>query len=138
MDIMEDNELWMTAESDDIWVAQDATAGIQTSRFYNLSTLSGIQKEALAPLLESSLKTISRYHEQGKKLSPSESEKVLMLEQLFKWGHKIFASPKDFELWLHRPSFGLQERIPFSLLSTITGIRAVIAELKNIATGNLS
>jgi putative toxin-antitoxin system antitoxin component (TIGR02293 family) len=135
---MENQELWMTAESDDIWVARDASAGLQTSRFYALSSLSGIQKEALAPLLESSLKTISRYHEQGKKLSPSESEKVLMLEQLFKWGHQIFASPKDFEYWLQRPSFGLQNKVPFSLLSTITGIRAVIAELKNIATGNLS
>ncbi len=134
---MEDN-IWVTSEDEKIWIAQEATLGVAPARFYNLSALSGLNREELAPLMESSLKTISRYHEQGKNLGPAESEKVLMLEKLFYWGKQVFVSHKDFELWLHNASFGLQGEVPFSLLSTISGIEAVIAELQNIATGNLS
>jgi len=135
---MEDHNLWILTDDDKVTVAQEASAGVSTARFYNLTTLSGLHREELAPLMESSLKTISRYHEQGKKLGPAESEKILMLEKLFYWGQKVFSSQKDFDTWLNRPSFGLGGKIPFGLLNTISGIEAVIAELKNIATGNLS
>ena len=136
---MEENDTWILTDNDDkVTVAQEASAGVSTSRFFNLSNLSGLHREELATLMESSLKTISRYHEQGKYLGPAESEKVLMLEKLFYWGQKVFASHKDFETWLNRASFGLGGKIPFSLLTTISGIEAVIDELKNIATGNLS
>jgi putative toxin-antitoxin system antitoxin component (TIGR02293 family) len=135
---MSENDVWVFTEDDKVTVAQEATMGVATSRFYNLTSLSGFNREALAPLMESSLKTISRYHEQGKSLGPAESEKVLMLERLFYWGQKVFESHKDFESWLNRPAFGLGGEIPFSLLNTISGIDAVLSELKNIATGNLS
>ncbi len=136
---MEQNDIWILTDNDDkVTLAQEASLGVSTKRFYNLSNLSGLNREELAPLMESSLKTISRYHEQGKNLGPAESEKILMLEKLFFWGQKVFASHKDFEVWLNRPSFGLYGKMPFSLLNTISGIEAVIAELKNIATGNLS
>jgi len=137
--IMEENNIWVLTENDDnVTVAQEASAGVSAARFYNLSTLSGLHREELAPLMEISLKTISRYHEQGKNMSPAESEKILMLEKLFYWGQKVFASQKDFEAWLNRPSFGLGGSKPFGILNTISGIEAVISELKNIATGNLS
>ncbi len=137
--IMED-DVWLLTDGDDnkIMVAREASAGVYAKRFYDLSNFSGMSKDELAPLMDSSLKTISRYHEQKKNLSPSDSEKVLMLEQLFTWGQKIFASHRDFELWLQKPSYGLSGEVPFSLLNTITGIDLVIGELKNIATGNLS
>ncbi len=125
-------------DDDKVMLAEEASLGISASRFYNLSGLSGLHREELAPLMESSLKTISRYHEQGKNLGPAESEKILMLEKLFYWGQKVFVSNKDFENWLNHPSFGLGGNIPFKLLNTISGIEAVLAELKNIATGNLS
>jgi putative toxin-antitoxin system antitoxin component (TIGR02293 family) len=135
---MSENNVWLFTDDDKITVAQQATLGVATSRFYNLASISGINRESLASLMESSLKTISRYHEQGKNLGPAESEKVLMLEKLFYWGQKVFESQKDFENWLNRPAFGLGGEIPFSLLNTISGIDAVLSELKNIATGNLS
>lgn len=136
---MEENNGWILTDNDDkVTVAQEATAGVPTARFFNLSILSGLHRDELATLMDSSLKTISRYHEQGKYLGPSESEKVLMLEKLFFWGQKVFATHKDFEIWLNRASFGLGGKIPFSLLTTISGIEAVMDELKNIATGNLS
>jgi uncharacterized protein (DUF2384 family) len=61
-----------------------------------------------------------------------------MLEKLFFWGKQVFSSEKDFEIWLHKPAFGLNGLVPFSLLNTISGIDGVINELQNIATGNLS
>ncbi len=125
-------------DDEKITVAKEASVGILPTRFFNLSKFSGFSKDELAPLLDSSLKTISRYHEQKKNLSASDSEKVIMLEQLFGWGQKVFATPRDFEHWVLKPAFGLGGEIPFNLLNTINGIDLVISELKNIATGNVS
>jgi len=116
----------------------EEAAEVYASRFFEISQVAGFKKEELAEVMDSSLKTISRYKEQHKKLSPTEGEKILKLQIMFSWGKEVFGDMKTFREWLDQPAYGLSGRVPFSLMKTITGIDLIINELKNIAFGNLS
>ena len=113
-------------------------AEVYASRFFEISQVAGFKKEDLAEVMESSLKTITRYKEQHKKLSPTEGEKVLKMQIMFSWGKEVFGDMKSFREWLDQPAYGLGGRVPFSMMKTITCIDLIINELKNIAFGNLA
>ena len=124
-------------QEDDYSIVEES-AEVYASRFFDMSVMAGYKKEELAEVMDSSLKTITRYKEQHKKLSPTEGEKILKMQVMFNWGKEVFGDMDAFRQWLDQPAFGLGGRVPFSLMKTITGIDLIINELKNIAYGNLA
>jgi putative toxin-antitoxin system antitoxin component (TIGR02293 family) len=125
-------------EIDEEYAIVAESAEVYVTRFFDIAQMSGYKKEELAEVMDSSLKTFTRYKDQNKKLSQTEGEKVLKMQILFQWGKDVFGNMDSFRQWMDKPAYGLGGRVPFDLMKTITGIDLIINELKNIAYGNLS
>ena len=125
---LDDEELSIVSEPEAVY----ATA------FNDMITVSDYDRDAAAGLLDVSYKTVTRYQNEKKKFSPLQSEYILKTIALFNKGNEVFGSTESFNRWLDKPSFGLGNRIPRSLITTVTGINHIIDELNRIAHGDLS
>ena len=115
-----------------------AKNGVSARAFFDVAAVSGIEKNKLAGLLNVSLKSLNRYRQQNKKLSPGKSERVLKLMKLYRKGEEIFGDVEPFRRWLEKPAIGLGWMIPFELLQTSGGIDLIMEELIRIEFGDLA
>jgi putative toxin-antitoxin system antitoxin component (TIGR02293 family) len=111
---------------------------VYATAFNDMVTVSNYDKDYAADLLDVSYKTITRYQKEKKKFSPLQSEYVLKTIALYNKGEKAFGSAESFTNWLQKPAFGLGNRVPNSLIKTVTGINHILDELNRIAHGDLS
>ena len=95
-------------------------------------------KSFFAEILHISPKTIDRYIKEDKKFNPTESEKILKLEQVYEWGKEVFGDIDTFNEWIEEPAYGLADRIPKTLMQTHGGLTLVEEELIRIAYGALA
>jgi putative toxin-antitoxin system antitoxin component (TIGR02293 family) len=119
-------------------IVLSANKGIQAKAFFDVASVSGIEKNQLAGILNVSLKSLIRYKQQNKKLSPGKSERVLKLIALYKKGQEIFSDVFEFRKWLEEPAYGLGNMIPIELLHTSGGIDLIMEELTRIEFGDLA
>ncbi len=119
-------------------VTRTVKNGIEAEAFFELVESSGYRQEALAGLLELSVRTLNRYRKEHKKLNAKESELLVKLSALFRRGTEIFGSMQEFSHWLGEPAYGLDYQIPFSLLYTSEGVNLVTDEVERIAYGDLA
>lgn len=118
------------------YIVQSSRSGLSSNRFFGLADFTGLNREWLATqFLGLSLKTLQRYVQESKPLSPREGEAVLKLEALYKKGVEIFGNRDEFNSWLKEPEYGLGWQVPLDLLSTSTGIDMVMEELIRIEFG---
>ena len=106
--------------------------------FNDMLSVANYDKDFAADLLDVSYKTVTRYQKEKKKLSPLQSEYILKTIALFNKGNKVFGSEESFNRWLDKPAFGLGNKIPRKLVTTVGGINYVIDELNRIAHGDLA
>ncbi len=92
----------------------------------------------MAGLLNVSLKSLNRYRQENKKLSPGKSERVLKLMKLYRKGEEIFGKVEEFRKWMDEPAYGLGYMIPETLLETSGGIDLIMEELTRIEFGDLA
>jgi len=119
-------------------IVVEAKKGVNARAFFDVVSLSGIDRNKMADLMNVSLKTLLRYKQQNKKLSAAKSERVLKLIALYKKGEEIFGNASEFHKWLDEPSYGLGEMVPFDLMHTSGGIDLIMEELKRIEFGDLA
>ncbi|HYV92109.1 MAG TPA: antitoxin Xre/MbcA/ParS toxin-binding domain-containing protein [Chitinophagales bacterium] len=115
-----------------------AKKGVSAKAFFDVASVSGIEKNKLAGLLNVSLKSLNRYRQQHKKLSPGKSERVLKLMRLYRKGEEIFGNVNEFRKWIDEPAYGLGNMIPETLLETSGGIDLIMEELTRIEFGDLA
>jgi putative toxin-antitoxin system antitoxin component (TIGR02293 family) len=106
--------------------------------FNDMVTIANYDKDFAADLLDVSYKTITRYQKEEKKFSPLQSEYILKTIVLFHKGAKVFGNTDSFNRWLDKPAFGLGNRIPRTVITTVTGINFVMDELNRIEHGDLA
>ncbi len=124
---------------DNYAIVSSSMKGLHANAFFDLVTLSGINRNELAEVVFGiSLKTMLRYKQDKKKLTPRSSETALKLFALYKQGIAVFGSTEAFNRWLSKPAFGLGNQIPMNLLNTATGIDLIREELTRIEFGNLA
>ena len=111
---------------------------VYATAFNDMVIVSNYDKDFAADLLDVSYKTVTRYQKEKKKLSPLQSEYILKTIALFNNGNKVFGSEEIFNQWLDKPAFGLGNKIPRKLITTVSGINFIIDELNRIAHGDLS
>lgn len=119
-------------------LVQMVKRGVDADAAFLIAERSGLHKEIIANLLETSLKTLRRYQKEHKKLNAKESELILKLTDLFERGEQIFGNMIEFRHWLEAPAFGLDNQIPLELLYTSEGINLVMDEVERIAHGDLA
>jgi putative toxin-antitoxin system antitoxin component (TIGR02293 family) len=111
---------------------------VYATAFNDMVSVANYDKNFAADLLDVSYKTVTRYQKEKKKLSPLQSEYILKTIALFNKGNKVFGTEESFNRWLDKPAFGLGNKIPRKLITTVSGINYVIDELNRIAHGDLA
>lgn len=128
-----------TRIKDDYSIVINSINGIEATVFFDLAELTGLKKSKLADeILQISVKTLTRYRDEQKKLNPRNSEMILKLIALYRKGIEIFSSAESFNRWLKKSSIGLGKRIPYNLMNTSTGIDLIYEELVRIEFGAFS
>lgn len=118
------------------YIVSTSRSGVSSLRFFDLADYTGLTREWLATeFLGLSLKTLQRYAQEAKPLSPREGEAILKLEALYQKGIEVFGNRDEFNSWLKEPAFGLGGQVPLELLSMSTGIDMVMEELIRIEFG---
>lgn len=126
---------YFSPEDDRFSLVEEAGVGVPVSAVSDLIRITDLKKQYFASLLDISTKTLDRYQVQKKKLNPSASELLLKLQNIYKKGEEIFSSIEAFRIWIEKPAYGLQLRVPKDLLKTVTGIDLVMEELIRIESG---
>ncbi|HMO61716.1 MAG TPA: DUF2384 domain-containing protein [Ferruginibacter sp.] len=111
---------------------------VYATAFNDMVAVANYDKNYAAGLLDVSYKTVARYQKEKKKLSPLQSEYILKTIALFNKGAQVFGTEENFSRWLDKPAFGLGNKIPRRLITTVGGINHVIDELNRIAHGDLA
>ena len=109
---------------------------IYATAFNDMVAVANYDKNFAADLLDVSYKTVTRYQKEEKKLSPLQSEYILKTIVLFNKGEKVFGNKESFNRWLDKPAFGLGNRIPRTVITTVTGINFVMDEFNRIEHGD--
>jgi len=140
--MVKNSEFYLKHEStikDDYSIVINSINGIGADVFFDLAEITGLKKNQLAEeILQISLKTLSRYRDEQKKMSPRNSEMILKLISLYKKGIEIFSSSASFNRWLKKSSIGLGNKLPYELMNTSTGIDLIYNELVRIEFGAFS
>lgn len=91
-----------------------------------------------ANYLQLSERTIQRNQKEGKSFQPIQSERIIELSMLYKYGVEVFGDKENFNIWLNYKSISLGGRTPKDLLDTKFGISMVRDELGRIEHGILA
>lgn len=79
-------------------------------------------------------KTFNTYKTE-KKLPSHILEKTLKLNELYAKGEELFGTVSQFNKWLNKELFSLENLIPLRLMNTVIGIDKVLDELYSIEFG---
>ena len=123
---------------DRLWMVEESMAGVPVSAVYDLIGLTHLKKEFIAGMLDISTKTLDRYRQVEKRLTPVAGELMLKLFTLYKKGEEIFGNPVEFQKWIEEPAYGLGNKVPKSIIQTSAGIELVMDELIRIEYGDLA
>ena len=91
-------------------------------------------KGDLAHAMGVSTKSVERYA-RAARLAPTQTERLLQLDEVVYEGVKTFESEAKFYRWFIAPSAALGGAIPKSLLTTSYGVELVLGELNAIEYG---
>jgi len=122
----------------DYQVIEQSTLGISINQLNRVSHKYDISILEWAEIMGISTKSIQRYQQQENTLSATQTEFVLKIEQLYKISKEVFGTTENFKAWMQKPAYGLGNKIPAKILTTISGINLVINQLMRIAHGILA
>ncbi|WP_339835962.1 antitoxin Xre/MbcA/ParS toxin-binding domain-containing protein [uncultured Maribacter sp.] len=88
-----------------------------------------------ANILDTTTRTLDRYKKDNKSFSSTQTEKIIEIQQLMKFGAEVFGDITKFNNWLVRENSGLGNIIPKTLLDTSIGIGLVKDSLGRIEHG---
>jgi putative toxin-antitoxin system antitoxin component (TIGR02293 family) len=122
-------------EEDDSNLTNVVREGVSYYRFTKLSEYIQLTLQDWAEYLHLSERTMQRYKKEGKKFDPIHSERIVVIELLYKKGIDIFGIKDNFYTWMDTVSIGLGNVKPKDLLDTSFGISMVYDELGRIEHG---
>ena len=122
-------------DDDEINLANRARDGLSYNYFTTLSERIQLSVQEWADYLHISERTIQRYKKEGKTFDPIYSEKIIIIELLYKKGIDVFGIEENFYTWMDTKSIALGGVKPKDLLDTSFGITMVYDELGRIEHG---
>ena len=126
--------VWSLGPLELIDYSRQGLVGTEAGR---IGTMLAVTDKEMAGLLNQSVAT---FHRQAKadKLDTMTSERLLLLAKLATYGRDVFQDQGKFTRWLRRPLRLFDDRSPFDLLDTTTGIQLVEDVLGRIEYGVFS
>jgi putative toxin-antitoxin system antitoxin component (TIGR02293 family) len=122
-------------EEDEINLANMVREGVSVYHFTKLSNHIHLNMQEWADYLHLSERTIQRYKKEGKAFDPIYSEKIVIIELLYKKGIGVFGIEDNFYTWMDTKSIALGGVKPKDLLDTSFGITMVYDEIGRIEHG---
>jgi len=122
-------------DDDDVNLSNVVREGVSYYRFTKLSEYIQLTLQDWADYLHLSERTMQRYKKEGKKFDPIHSERIVVIELLYKKGINIFGIKDNFYTWMDTISIALGNVKPKDLLDTSFGISMVYDELGRIEHG---
>ncbi|SHN16578.1 antitoxin Xre/MbcA/ParS toxin-binding domain-containing protein [Mucilaginibacter sp. OK098] len=122
-------------EEDEVNLANMAREGVSFYRLTKLSEYIQLGMQEWAEYLHLSERTMQRYKKEGKTFDPIYSEKIIIIELLYKKGINIFGIKDNFYTWMDTVSVALGGVKPKDMLDTNFGITMVYDELGRIEHG---
>ncbi len=132
---MKEPKKYNFVDDDDITLANMVREGVSVYHFTKLSDYIGLNMQEWADYLHLSERTIQRYKKEGKAFDPIYSEKIIIIELLYKKGIDVFGIEDNFYTWMDTKSIALGGVKPKDLLDTSFGISMVYDELGRIEHG---
>ncbi|HEY2583964.1 MAG TPA: antitoxin Xre/MbcA/ParS toxin-binding domain-containing protein [Mucilaginibacter sp.] len=122
-------------DDDELNLANRVREGVSFNYFTRLSDQLHLGLQEWADYLHLSERTIQRYKKEGKTFDPIYSEKIIVIELLYKKGIDVFGIADNFYAWMDTKSVALGGIKPKDLLDTSFGITMVYNELGRIEHG---
>lgn len=112
--------------------------GLQYKRFEQLYNQFAFSLSDWSSILHLSERTMQRYENENKAFDAVQSEKIIQVVMLHKYGISVFGNQDKFNTWLHTKNIGMGGIIPKELLDSSIGIDLVKDELGRIEHGILA
>jgi putative toxin-antitoxin system antitoxin component (TIGR02293 family) len=125
-------------EDDEVNLTNIVREGISFLYLARLSNHIHFEVDEWASYLHLSERTIHRYKKENKTFDPIYSEKIVMIELLYKRGIEVFGDEEKFYAWMDYKSIPLGGVKPKELLDTVFGINMIRDELGRIEHGILA
>jgi len=122
-------------DDDDTNLVSMAREGVSYYRLTKLSEYIQLGLQEWADYLHLSQRTMQRYKKEGKTFDPIYSEKIIIIEMLYKKGINVFGIKDNFYTWMDTVSVALGGVKPKDMLDTNFGITMVYDELGRIEHG---
>jgi putative toxin-antitoxin system antitoxin component (TIGR02293 family) len=122
-------------DDDEINLANRVREGVSYNYFTTLSERIQMGMQEWADYLHISERTIQRYKKEGKSFDPIYSEKIILVELLYKKGIDVFGIDENFYTWMDTKSVALGGVKPKDFLDTSFGITMIYDELGRIEHG---
>ena len=128
----------MLENTDTMVLMEAARTGIEYSFFNQLLHVIPITLNEWADILHLSNRTLQRYQKQKKNFETLQSERILEIAALYKYGEDVFGNAENFENWMNSKIIALGGVTPKSLLDNSYGIDMVKDVLGRIEHGVIS
>jgi putative toxin-antitoxin system antitoxin component (TIGR02293 family) len=115
-------------------VVYAARSGITRSKFNDVAELTGFSLNEIGKYVHVTPRTLQRKNV-NEKLSSDISEKVLLIQNLYIKGGKVFGSMQAFREWMSITNVALGNCAPKEYLDTYSGIEYLMQELGRIEHG---
>lgn len=118
------------------YIIQQILAGtIDCTYMQAIKDISNLSDAILSSLLDVTPKTLKTYINGTSKFKESTQEQILLLLNLYKHGIHVFSSEINFQQWLERPNFYLDQKKPIEFLVSKSGISFIDDQLTAIQYG---
>lgn len=131
--------VYMALENQEPYLLMEAArSGIEYTFFNQLLNKIPITLNEWADILHLSNRTLQRYQKQKKNFETLQSERILEIAALYKYGEEVFGESEKFEGWMNSKIIALGGVKPKSLLDSSYGITMVKTILGRIEHGIFS
>jgi putative toxin-antitoxin system antitoxin component (TIGR02293 family) len=129
MDNVDDNTI--------LYVINEVRKGIAYSSFINAVRNVPLTLKEWSEILDLSERTLQRYKKEKRAFDTLQSEKIVQVTLLAKYGREVFGDEKKFNSWLDTENMSIGKVKPKDLLDSSFGIDLLKDELTRIEHGIL-
>ena len=130
MDNVDDNTI--------LYVIREVRKGIAYSSFSNAIKNVPLTLKEWSEILDLSERTLQRYKKEKRAFDTLQSEKIVQVTLLTRYGREVFGDEKKFNSWLNTENISIGKARPKDLLDSSFGIDLLKDELTRIEHGILA
>jgi putative toxin-antitoxin system antitoxin component (TIGR02293 family) len=130
MDNVDDNTI--------LYVIREVRKGIAYSSFSNAIKNVPLTLKEWSEILDLSERTLQRYKKEKRAFDTLQSEKIVQVTLLARYGREVFGDEKKFNSWLNTENISIGKARPKDLLDSSFGIDLLKDELTRIEHGILA